>query len=171
MRSAIQSSIVAYAKFCVHRGFVFLLGGGSVLGTQPAVPGSGVLLRMETVASLQSPSTKTMMVPTPHFSGLQYFAATYSIDTINAGSGRGTFTFTDSGGGTYSYIFYLISSSQAVFKISAMASSPTARCRLNLAHLSPTLVLLATTPLIGVACNLVHRTPYLLRKILSANML
>ena len=37
---------------------------------------------------------------------------TYTIDA--AGSGRGTFTFTDSSAGTFSYIFYLYSPTQAV---------------------------------------------------------
>ena len=39
-------------------------------------------------------------------------SGTYTIDL--AGSGRGTFTFTDSSAGTFSYIFYLFSSTQAV---------------------------------------------------------
>lgn len=41
-------------------------------------------------------------------------AATYSIDTANAGSGRGTFTFKDSGAGTFVDTFYLISPTQGV---------------------------------------------------------
>lgn len=39
-------------------------------------------------------------------------SGTYTIDP--AGSGRGTFTFTDSSAGTFSYIFYLFSGTQAV---------------------------------------------------------
>lgn len=46
--------------------------------------------------------------------GTNISAATYAIDTANAGTGRGTFTFTDSGSGTFKYVFYAISSSQAV---------------------------------------------------------
>jgi hypothetical protein len=41
-------------------------------------------------------------------------AATYSIDTTNAGSGRGGFTFHDSATGTYVDVFYMISSTQGV---------------------------------------------------------
>jgi hypothetical protein len=41
-------------------------------------------------------------------------AATYAIDAANAGSGRGTYTFKDSGAGTYSDVFYLISPTQGV---------------------------------------------------------
>jgi len=40
--------------------------------------------------------------------------ANYAIDTSNAGSGRATFTFKDSGGGTYSDVVYLISPAQGV---------------------------------------------------------
>jgi hypothetical protein len=41
-------------------------------------------------------------------------AATYSIDTTNAGSGRGSFTFAASGNGTFVDVFYMISSTQGV---------------------------------------------------------
>jgi hypothetical protein len=54
--------------------------------------------------------------------------ATYSIDTANSGSGRGTFSFHNSGN-TYSEVFYLISSTQAaVLDISPqiVASGPLA---------------------------------------------
>ena len=37
-----------------------------------------------------------------------------AVDTNFPGSGRGTFTFTNSGTGTYNFVFYLISSTQAV---------------------------------------------------------
>jgi len=43
-------------------------------------------------------------------------ATTYAIDTVNAGTGRGTLTFTDSKLGTYSFIFYLSSSSGGVIQ-------------------------------------------------------
>ena len=42
--------------------------------------------------------------------------ATYAIDTTNAGSGRGTLTFTDSSGGTFQYVFYLISPTSGVIQ-------------------------------------------------------
>lgn len=41
---------------------------------------------------------------------------TYSIDTANAGTGRGTLSFTDSSLGTYSFVFYLASSSGGVIQ-------------------------------------------------------
>jgi len=42
--------------------------------------------------------------------------AGYSIDTANAGSGRGTFTFTNGDVGTVSYIFYFYSPTRAVIQ-------------------------------------------------------
>ncbi|MGB2676389.1 MAG: hypothetical protein WAN12_04835 [Candidatus Acidiferrum sp.] len=43
--------------------------------------------------------------------------ATYAIDTTNAGSGRGTFTFTDSSSArTFQYVFYLISPTSGVIQ-------------------------------------------------------
>ncbi len=42
--------------------------------------------------------------------------ATYAIDTTNAGSGRGTLTFTDSSHGTFQYVFYLISPTSGVIQ-------------------------------------------------------
>jgi hypothetical protein len=46
------------------------------------------------------------------YSKLTGDSGTYTIDA--AGSGRGTFTFTDSSFGTFSYVFYLFSPTQAV---------------------------------------------------------
>jgi hypothetical protein len=45
-------------------------------------------------------------------------SASYAIDTTAgiAGSGRGTLTFTDSNLGTFSYVFYLVSPTQAVIQ-------------------------------------------------------
>lgn len=42
--------------------------------------------------------------------------ATYAIDTNYPGSGRGTFTFTDSTNGTFSYVFYLYSPTSGVIQ-------------------------------------------------------
>jgi hypothetical protein len=43
-------------------------------------------------------------------------ATTYAIDTNNAGTGRGTLTFTDSKLGTFQFVFYLSSSSGGVIQ-------------------------------------------------------
>jgi hypothetical protein len=95
--------------------FVYLIGGVSTLGTQGPVArvarftadGNGGLGAI----SLDDNDNGEYR----HISqGSNISAATYAIDTSYAGSGRGTFTFTDSGGGTYSDIFYLISPAQGV---------------------------------------------------------
>jgi hypothetical protein len=97
--------------------FAYLVGGSSVIGSQGAdarvarftADGSGAI----SAISFDENNDGS----TRHISqGSNISAATYSIDTANAGSGRGTFTFTDSGGGTYSYIFYLSSPTQAVLQ-------------------------------------------------------
>jgi hypothetical protein len=43
-------------------------------------------------------------------------ATTYAIDTVNAGTGRGTLTFTDSNLGTFQFVFYLTSASGGVIQ-------------------------------------------------------
>jgi hypothetical protein len=43
-------------------------------------------------------------------------SASYAIDTSNAGSGRGTFTFRNSSVGTVTYVFYLYSPTRAVIQ-------------------------------------------------------
>lgn len=43
-------------------------------------------------------------------------AATYSIDTANAGTGRGVATFTDSSLGVYSFVFYMTSATTGVIQ-------------------------------------------------------
>lgn len=95
--------------------FVYLIGGLSTLGSQGPVSrvarftadGNGGIGSI----SLDDNDDGTYR----HISqGTNISAATYSIDSANSGSGRGAFTFTDSGGGTYADIFYLVSPTQAV---------------------------------------------------------
>lgn len=93
--------------------FVYLVGGASVIGSQGPVAraarftadGNGGVGNI----SLDDNDSGQYR----HVSqGSNISQTKYSIDTNFPGSGRGTFTFTDSGGGTYSDVFYLISSSQ-----------------------------------------------------------
>jgi hypothetical protein len=96
--------------------FVFAIGGAAVLGTGGPVSragrfttsGSGTL---STVA-LNDNDNGTVKSTTAISN------ATYAIDTTAgiAGSGRGTLTFTDSSLGTFSYVFYLVSPTQAVIQ-------------------------------------------------------
>ncbi len=113
----LQSSSIPTQNSGFTGSFVYLVGGSSVLGSQGAdarvarftADGNGGLGAISFDENNDGSHR--------HISqGSNISAATYSIDTANAGSGRGTFTFTDSGGGTYSYVFYLISPSQAVLQ-------------------------------------------------------
>ncbi len=95
--------------------FVYLIGGASVLGTQGPVSrvarftsdGNGGLSNI----SLDDNNDGNYTHVSP---GGNISAATYAIDTANSGSGRGTFTFKDSGTGTYSDVFYMVSPTQAM---------------------------------------------------------
>jgi hypothetical protein len=51
--------------------------------------------------------------------GSNISSATYAMDTTNAGSGRGTLTFTDSSHGTFQYVFYLGTPTSGVIQNSA----------------------------------------------------
>jgi hypothetical protein len=95
--------------------FVYLIGGASVLGTQGPVTraarftadGNGGLGAISLDDNNDGGYT--------HISqGSNVSAASYAIDTANAGSGRGTFTFKDTGAGTFVEVFYMISPTQAV---------------------------------------------------------
>lgn len=95
--------------------FVYVVGGVAVIGTQGAdarvarftADGNGGIAAISYDEN-NNGSTR-------HISqGSNISNASYAIDTANAGTGRGTFTFTDSSGGTYMYVFYLLSPTQAV---------------------------------------------------------
>jgi hypothetical protein len=113
--AAQQSGAVPAQNSAFNGSFVYLVNGASVLGTQGAdarvarftADGNGGLAA---ISFDENNNGKTRHIS----QGSNISNANYAIDTANAGSGRGTFTFTDSGGGTYSYIFYLLSSTQAV---------------------------------------------------------
>ncbi len=113
----LQSSSIPTQNSGFTGSFVYLVGGASILGSQSA---DARVARFTTdgnggIAAISFDENNDGS--TRHISqGSNISAATYSIDTANAGSGRGTFTFTDSGGGKYSYVFYLISPSQAVLQ-------------------------------------------------------
>ena len=95
--------------------FVYLVGGASVLGTQ------GPVTRVARFTADGNGGLGTISLDDnndgsyTHISqGSNISNATYSIDTNFPGSGRGTFTFTDSSAGTFSDVFYMISGSQGV---------------------------------------------------------
>jgi len=110
---AISQSSVPSSNTNFNGNFAFLLSGS---GSQSALTrigrftanGAGALTNVFADANDGGTAAK---VPDGTLS-----AATYSIDIANAGSGRGTITFTDSKLGTFSYVVYLSSSSGGVIQ-------------------------------------------------------
>ena len=111
----LQAGSVPTQNSQFNGSFVYLIGGASVLGTQGPVTraarftadGNGGLGTISLDDNNDGRYT--------HISqGSNISSATYSIDPSFPGSGRGTFTFTDSSAGKFSDVFYLISTSQGV---------------------------------------------------------
>ena len=94
--------------------FIYMVSGASVLGSAGPVAtvgrftadGNGAL---SAVTADDNNNGSHVHIQ----NGSNVTNATYSIDTANAGSGRGTFAFKNSGTGTYSYTFYAVSMNQA----------------------------------------------------------
>ncbi len=113
----IQSGTIPTTTAELTGGFVFLVGGASVLGSQGAVASAGRFTADGNggVAAIalddNDGGTIVHVSQGPNISN-----AKYAIDANNAGTGRGTFQFTNSGSGTYSYVFYMISPTQAVIQ-------------------------------------------------------
>ncbi|HEX8871480.1 MAG TPA: hypothetical protein VF758_01865 [Candidatus Acidoferrum sp.] len=96
-------------------GFVYLVGGASLQGNR------GPIARVARFTANGSGGIGAVSYdenndgqPFHISQGSNISKAAYAIDTVNAGSGRGTFTFTDSTAGTFSYVFYLSSPTQGV---------------------------------------------------------
>jgi hypothetical protein len=110
-----QSSTVPTQNGQFSGSFVYLIAGFSVLGSQGPVArvarfdadGNGNLGAISLDDNNDGGYTHVSQ-------GGNISAATYAIDTANAGSGRATFTFKDSSAGTFSDVIYLISPTQAV---------------------------------------------------------
>ncbi len=84
------------------RGGRFTLNGGNVINIQ---------MDDDSSSNSGSGNSNAFIIPNGTIS-----AATYSVDASVPGSGRGTLQFTDSKLGTFSFIFYLISPTQAVIQ-------------------------------------------------------
>src|SRR6266481_3660848 len=111
-----QSATIATQNSGFKGDFTFVIGGSSVLGTAgPITRGAkftadgngnvgGIVLDDNNDGSHQAITGSTTITN-----------AIYDVDTVNAGSGRGTMSFTASsspGLGNFSYVFYLISPTQ-----------------------------------------------------------
>jgi len=95
--------------------FAYLVGGQSTLGPDAAVArftadGAGG------IGAISYDENNNGEPPIHISQGTNISNATYAIDTTNAGSGRGTLTFTDSSHGTFQYVFYLISPTSGVIQ-------------------------------------------------------
>jgi hypothetical protein len=95
--------------------FAYLVGGSSTVGPDAAVArftadGAGSL------GAISYDENNNGEPPIHISQGTNISNATYAIDTTNAGSGRGTLTFTDSSHGTFQYVFYLISPTSGVIQ-------------------------------------------------------
>jgi hypothetical protein len=110
-----QSATVATQNSGFKGDFTFLIGGGAVLGgpiaraaafTADGAGNLGAIALDDNDAGIHQAITGTTAISN----------ALYDIDTVNAGSGRGTMSFTASSNpnlGTFSFVFYLISPTQA----------------------------------------------------------
>lgn len=113
----LQTGVIPTQNNGFTGSFAFLAGGSQTSGNFGPVArvgrftadGSGGI---GTVSFFQNNDGNTAQVA-PN-SGISN--ATYSVDTANAGSGRGTFTFRNSSVGTVSYVFYLYSPTRAVIQ-------------------------------------------------------
>src|SRR5260370_2694624 len=97
--------------------FVLAIGGSAVLGT------AGPVSRAGRFTTSGSGTLSTVVLDdnddgTVRSTGTTLSNETYAIDAAAgiAGSGRGTLTFTDPSLGTFSFVFYLVSQTQAVMQ-------------------------------------------------------
>ena len=110
---AVTQSSVPSSNATFNGNFAFLLSGSGVNGPLTRVgrfsaDGSGGLGSI--VADTNDSGTAAKLP------GGSLSATTYAIDTANAGSGRGTLTFSDSKLGVFQFVFYLSSSSGGVIQ-------------------------------------------------------
>ncbi len=116
-----QTGTIPTATSAFSGNFVFVLAGASLSGSDVragrvslsggAIAAGTLQLDDDSSSGSGSGNSNPSQVPKGSIS-----AATYAIDTNNPGSGRGTLTFTDSKEGTFVFIFYLISPTQAVIQ-------------------------------------------------------
>jgi hypothetical protein len=116
-----QSGTIPTSTSAFSGNFAFVLAGASLSGSDVragrlSLSGGTIgtnTLRMDDDDSSASGSGNSNPIQIPN--GV-ISAATYAIDMNNSGTGRGTLSFTDSKSGTFSFIFYLISPTQAVIQ-------------------------------------------------------
>ncbi len=97
--------------------FAYLVGGGIVTGNGGPIA-SVARFTSDGNGGIGNISYDENAVGSTHHisQGTNLSATTYAIDTTNAGTGRGTFTFTDTSGGIFTYVFYMISATKGVIQ-------------------------------------------------------
>ncbi len=113
----LQSGVIPTQNSGFIGSFVYLVGGASLVGNQGALArvarftadGNGGIATISYDENNDGAATHVSQ-------GSNISNAAYAIDTTHTGSGRGTFTFTDSHLHTLSYVFYLFSPTQAVIQ-------------------------------------------------------
>jgi hypothetical protein len=113
----LQTGVIPTQNSGFSGSFAFLAGGSQTTGnfgpiarvgrfTADGAGGIGTISFFE-----NNDGNTTQVTPSSGISG-----TSYAIDTSNAGSGRGTFTFHNSSVGTVTYVFYLSSPTRAVIQ-------------------------------------------------------
>ena len=115
--AVLQSGAIPTTNAGFTGSFAYLIGGSSLstFGPDAAVArftadGAGG------IGTISYDENNNGAPPIHISQGTNISNATYAIDTTNAGSGRGTLTFTDSSHGTFQYVFYLTSPTSGVFQ-------------------------------------------------------
>jgi hypothetical protein len=112
----LQSGTIPTQNSGFTGSFAYLVGGQSTSGPDAAVA-RFTSNNAGGIGTISYDENNDGSNPPIHISqGSNISSATYAIDTTNAGSGRGTFTFTDSTNGTFTYVFYLISPTSGVIQ-------------------------------------------------------
>jgi hypothetical protein len=116
-----QTGAIPTTSAALTGSFAFVLSGASISGNDVragrlTLSGGSIdtgSLQLDDNNSSNSGSGNSNPVSIPDGT---LSAASYAIDTANAGTGRGTLTYTDSKAGTFSFIFYLSSPTKAVIQ-------------------------------------------------------
>ena len=115
----VQTGTIPTTTAAFTGSFVYLVGGSSLstFGPEASVgrftlTGSGTIGNISYDENNDGTNNGDLHIS----QGSNITNATYTIDTNYPGSGRGTFTFKDSTGGTFSYVFYLYSPSSGVIQ-------------------------------------------------------
>ncbi len=117
--AVLQSGTIPTTTAAFTGSFVYLTGGDSLstMGADASVArftiiGSGTIGAIAYDENNAGTNNGDIHIT----QGTNISNANYAIDTTYPGSGRGTFTFTDSTHGTFSYVFYLVSPTSGVIQ-------------------------------------------------------